>query len=719
MIAKRPIGPSAPIRGNSSLPLQGSVAKPDIVRRRRRGSLAPARPALIAIALGLLLLAPQPGAAQDAEPWLIFDPLHGDITLRYENVDTKTHSPSGPGRNQYYFNYEEINLLQRLTIYDPRFIDINLGLGLQWGQGHHDREGETNRITKYNLAASILSEKPVSMDAYAARYQAEYLQSPTTLTLENRRERSVGLLLKEDTGSPIPISLRYTTAERAYDNRGNVGSLGAPLTQILAFQEASRTTEIASNKTWQHFSLNWRAKRRTVETRQDAYGVHSDTQYEQSNFFLGTSGQAGDDNRFRWRLQLIRDAQTRFPDYTQSNADGGANFRLYEDWASSLEAVLALRGSRLEQESPAAPTGHETIDNRRVEAGLNHRLFKSLFTELKSSKEETNYPDHVILERASSAQVRYAKSIPRGTINAGVGVSTRLRHSEGSELLLAIDESHALTTSVPVKLNSPNIALASIVVTDQFKTITYVEGVDYIVSQSGRDTFIEKIGVAIQDGQTVLVSYQFTEPSVDIKGRTTNYSYSVHWWFVEPYTQVANTREETSDTSPNASLALNPGRSEVYGIKLEQKLWDILTPTYTAENEKNRYLLDPFNRQTRNARVQLEIAVGVGAAAYREQVQIDHLITPYDSAVTRQGVDAFYARGRLRVDLRAAQDRSLASGTAHTVNSQEARLTTWYGQWVLESTLRLAHDTFSNPGISASSFSSDFTAFTLGVKRVF
>lgn len=182
------------------------------------------------------------------------------------------------------------------------------------------------------------------------------------------------------------------------------------------------------------------------------------------------------------------------------------------------------------------------IETYQTEAGIDHRLFKSLNTHFDTHWKEVDYPQASnslggVTGRADSytgvtGRADYRKHTPWGNLTSGYAVTVDDVQLTGrSGIRSVLDEALTLIPTIPQFLANNNVILGSILITDVGGLTTYAEGFDYEVDRRGARTGIRLLlGGRITEGATVLVDYTFQSPT-DINYISTAQSFNVRYDF--------------------------------------------------------------------------------------------------------------------------------------------------------------------------------------------
>jgi len=105
---------------------------------------------------------------------------------------------------------------------------------------------------------------------------------------------------------------------------------------------------------------------------------------------------------------------------------------------------------------------------------------------------------------------RYRRPLPFGSFSASARLGAQRTDQDAvADRVAVFDEALVLAGTAPVPLSRPFVVDGSVRVTNEPKTQSFTEDIDYRLVTVGDTTTIERlIGGRIEDGQTVLVSYE-------------------------------------------------------------------------------------------------------------------------------------------------------------------------------------------------------------------
>ena len=158
----------------------------------------------------------------------------------------------------------------------------------------------------------------------------------------------------------------------------------------------------------------------------------------------------------------------------------------------------------------------------------SHQLYKSLKSSLQmdARTQDSESTDSLTGVASSSTMDRYGgrwreRYTKRIGATSRLLVTTQLKlrnetRDAAGDIQTVVNERHVLRTDQRVRLAEPNINNQSIVVTDISGQVVYVELLDYVLTQRGNITELERVvGGGIPNGAAVLVSYEATNQPTD------------------------------------------------------------------------------------------------------------------------------------------------------------------------------------------------------------
>lgn len=178
-------------------------------------------------------------------------------------------------------------------------------------------------------------------------------------------------------------------------------------------------------------------------------------------------------------------------------------------------------------------------DSQRLLLGLHHSLYRSLETDLLVGRTHaTSRGLATDLDEAALIST-YKKTLPwHGRLTARLDSRYEVRDSlRGDSQEVVTEERHVARFGIPLRLERPEVILASVVVTDELKTTVYGEGIDYEIVVIADFAEITPLpGGAIRDGQTILVEYRVVAPAASTTSTLrSSFDMALDFGWVEPY----------------------------------------------------------------------------------------------------------------------------------------------------------------------------------------
>lgn len=676
-------------------------------------------PVLCFVFTGVCFLGSFAALGQESFPdYIQFEIPRGELGFKTEDRESETTGSASQSKSGY--NYESLNLRTKLTIYDPRFIEIMLGGGLLYGQGQDDAEGQHKRINNYSLSANILKKHPYSGNVYLRKRNIETYHSPSSTYEMEEKDSGVRVSLKEKLGLILPLDISVTKSHRTTHNLYDQIDTATNTDEFYKLDESTRTIGLSSRKNWGPTEINLEYTNKKVDTTYTSNYADKFIGYEEDFIQVGNSGRVGENGAFQWRLLANERSQTAAPEYTRKNASADIKFKLYDNPASSLYALTGYGISKEERVYENGSIGRtsefkQTLNKR---GGFEHRLFKSLYTDLKFHQREQTYPGFERVEKETLLGTRYIKSLPGGRVYSGYSIAFKSRKDIGDAILSTYSELGLMIGFNPVELAEDNVDVTTLKVTDRFRTLVYIENTDYRVYQVGRKTYIERIpGTRILDGEQVLLDYNYTTPRGFLKEKVRRFNFGIRWQFMEPYYRYMIREQELIQGDEEL---LNPGRNITYGLKLNQELWHTVTPEYQIELEKDKQRVDTYTRLSRNGALRFNLTVGLNLVLYFKHTQVNHLNDDQDKDDRMQGWNVNYERGRMTLALGASDESSIVGANQRQALVGSSSMTVKYYQWTLGASYRKAHEQFVTAAPSTPSvYERKTTLTTLSLKRVF
>ncbi|MCL5271263.1 MAG: hypothetical protein M1457_12105 [bacterium] len=232
-----------------------------------------------------------------------------------------------------------------------------------------------------------------------------------------------------------------------------------------------------------------------------------------------------------------------------------------------------------------------TVDTKRGEIGLDHRLYQSLDTHLDVHGRQTDFDELTDREWGVTGRLAYRKKTPLGNLLMSYARTLdQIDRSGASGRARYFDESLVLTSSRTQFLANPNVDGDSLYVTDAAGTTPYIEDLDYTLETRGNRTGLRlKRGGRLSEGATVLVDYD-VEMTSDINYTADDQDFYLRYDFARAlqglgvYYRRHNLTPRGADTTDDMSIL--EFTDQLYGFNYN---WRSLTWTEEYETYSSNF----------------------------------------------------------------------------------------------------------------------------------
>jgi hypothetical protein len=422
---------------------------------------------------------------------------HVEMVVRDRRRDQQSKVGAGDTRSQETVFEESVKLETRGHVYHPNLMEFAAAgvFGLLQYQFEDEFDGrersssEDGEILEFDLSANLLQKKPYPGTVFARRQralEARPFQSSLETTTTN-----FGLVWQY-VDEKTPTSLQFSHTDVELDPLGSDEETGEQRNTSFRFETAYNVNERnAFSLVYEHlavaeepFDLSYDTDELTLGHRLD----FGDRRHRlESELDLFRQRGTFDVERVRWR-ELLRLEHT---DTLRSRF----SFELQDRTQGTLAGV--------------EPIGERSY---RVDGVLEHELYESLISQLQLYAQTQRFDSGLDVDRFGAfADFDYRKDNPWGVLLANYRAGAqREERSGGSQFVEVLDERHTFVDPEPVDLSNPNVEAGSILITAEDRLTVYVAGRDYTVRVVGDRTELRRVPTGrIEDGQTVLIDYQF------------------------------------------------------------------------------------------------------------------------------------------------------------------------------------------------------------------
>jgi len=411
---------------------------------------------------------------------------------------------------------ESLTLETNGWVYHPNLMEYRLFLEPTWQQETFRRtptatnadpnNDEDTSLLAYDVEATLLKRKPVSLNLFADRNTGEidYTNAPDA----DIERQSLGTRLNF-ASKTLPASIAcihreldetgfYRTEEDRDEARLNIGH--------------------NAKKSVTQLNMRYDNTDRTTRTTFDATDMVSETlSTELSNVYYITDG-----DKIRLNSQLYN-MQADYNDLDQSTWLISENLF----WTHSKNLLTRYRADYNRREF-----GGSVNEEKRIGADLTHLLNDRLTTDVGVAAIINDFAGGSEDLYQSTLSLLYRRPIPWGSVELGAAYDYGITRRDGYQETIPTDERLTLSISSETFLDKENILLESIVVTDLTGTVVYTESIDYRIETVGPMVRISRTLLgAITDGQQVIAHYSYrVDTGYDDSRFGQKYQFSLALW---------------------------------------------------------------------------------------------------------------------------------------------------------------------------------------------
>lgn len=448
----------------------------------------------------------------ELEPGLVFTEVQGETGVEADYLSEKTQRDEGNATDYRNVSAEEyVRYKLNGYVYHPRFLDIRsrlkFGLLQQWisrsGDDTKSYDDMSNTaLREYDIYLRFLKDHALSFDVFARRNHdvvRELFSDQISLDSED-----IGAILRwKKQPFPMELSLRQNRLwQDGFDSRSRTVSR---VVEYTIRNELSKRIRSSLRYRYRDYDQHYEGDNGWVDVERDTRLQTHDLNFE-NMIYLDSSERSYLQSSGRlYRQTGDQDIRTL---YWQE--------RLHLQHAPALSSYYLVNFLDNEFDS-------YSIRNYRAEAGLDHRLFQSLFSHADLHWRDYDYPNADDQEYGVTGRLDYRKSTPWGYLTAGYALTLDENSRGGmAKKRYVVDEPVTLKLNRDIYLAKPNIRPESVVVTDTEGVEIYSQQLDYLIEQRGNRLTLRLPNITgrIKDGQTVLVDYEIDE-TTDLSYRST------------------------------------------------------------------------------------------------------------------------------------------------------------------------------------------------------
>lgn len=491
---------------------------------------------------GLLLCSP----TASAEQWFFSDPLLWNLRLSYDGRWTDTETSPGNYNDTSSERYQQqLTLKKRFHLLDPQLSSFSLSAKPLYIQKTEfdDVDGNTTESDStawdYSATTNLLhgARVPFSLSAASNRAsgfsdndlggETEFKNKHENLTFNIKNlwfpsyffyTKNHHDLLARSTLTSAPWLNNYETRRTGFTGRSTKLSLSLESLDYTDLIDSTR--KYTTERGWLNHQLPW-----------------------------------GKGSYLQSYINVVE--QTGFGAYSRDSVAETLHLQQKENFATDLRYDY----------NKSAQTSTQT--RRQTQLDFSYEPFYNLDTKIGYQWKSNNFDLGEETAEGPSFSVGYTKVLPWKGSRVGIGFNgSRLEtdREAQSQTLNVINETQTTDFTGLITLNNPFVNNATIVVSNDIDTITYVLGTHYIITTVANLTEIQIIDtVTIPPGTTLLIDYDYTTPPAmrfinTHRGGQLNFSYRG----LRTYYRYTDSEQELLTNA--GSNFLNDHKDETMGV---------------------------------------------------------------------------------------------------------------------------------------------------------
>ncbi len=419
----------------------------------------------------------------------------GEIETLAEHRTDKQQTDANKRESESNVFEERVRLRSTGDVYHPDFInyDVLVGAGLAQENTHSDDVSGWNNDTldEYLASVEILRTKPYSATLNASKTEDLIPRQFLGPLRVDRQGESASVFLRPD---GWPMTFQYSNSDTTQDGFTHL----APDFFGLQEQRFRYTLDHDFSKL-SHLHFGFDRTEARQESTSSVVNTDTDTYTLSHDYLFGKDGENRLDSLFNY---IDQTGSFLFKDLRWQE-------RLKLQHTPSLLSRYDLQYNDLERESLSSK-------QIRGQAGLEHRLFDSLVTNVDAFASQTDLgQEGDLAQYGGILGLSYRKTNPWGLLLSSYSASfIRSDQTGGAGKGAVVGEAHTATDLVPIELDRTNLDLTSIRVRDSVGNL-FQQGDDYTVFQRDGKVFLTTLVVGgvippnFTEGQEFFVDYEF------------------------------------------------------------------------------------------------------------------------------------------------------------------------------------------------------------------
>lgn len=494
----------------------------------------------VVAALTAMLVAIAPGKALAGLFYLERPRLGALLEYSFRESAQTTHAYRSQGTSHRYA--EGLSLASRGFVYHPALLAFSLTLEPTWEQQRerYDPGWDTSRrslFLDYGFDGTLFQQRSLSLQLKARQATATGISSLSPTTTSENRGYGATLVYK----SPrFPTILSYLANDQKQEG-------------FYASTESTDTLRLSSSHGSKRYKSTLNAD---YEQRRREYQGLSQPM-ESASLRLRNDAKVTADGG----MQLASSLTTRWlevQDQANSNLDLSEILRWRHTQAKQRLQINSDYSARYTANRRNGE-GSETIP-LSANLSLSHLLYENLLSSLSGHTGYTRFEEGHESSYGGLLNFDYSRRVPKGLIRLTLGHAYQVRDRISTADEIAVfDEQLALDDFAITLLANRHVDLNSIAVFNSDKSVQYLRGFDYTISEVGDFVRIARVplGGAIANGEMVQVSYTFrNDPSAKLGTLTRTFGAGISLWSaLDLRYNLSTVREKLLDGIPPETLS--------------------------------------------------------------------------------------------------------------------------------------------------------------------
>jgi hypothetical protein len=520
-------------------------------------------------------------AAEEVAPFVLTG-IEGNVAMRY--LLNKETIGSGAPSTIYSSLQEEVFINTHSYLYHPNFLKMDLGGGPVFVQNHAEsgalEQDERERL--YNLSArlSFLENKAYPFVVYYDHLNPTVATSLTQSFILNNTKYGANFTLREPV-SPVMVYVEafHQQSEGVSPSWVTNDAIDQFATRLYTALGPSGYAELEYQTNQQETSSGY-VNLPIVPTTIDSHTAS-----------FRSRTQSGDKRQYTFTNFIGMNSLA----YVQTNDSLNIrDFRFNPDlsWQHSEALTSFYRYNLMKRYDDINDTTTQT-----GYIGLVHNYQNSVYTTFDVHGDSSHTTGVDLRSYGTGLTVTSQQPVAIGSLQLSAGLLYNQFNREASAALVAeINEQHPVTGSIPVTLNREFIVASSIVVRSANRQQLYTLA-DYRILVNGSRTQIQWL-LPDQAPPGISVDYDYqTGGSVDFNVFDQNYQLSLT--VARYYTGYLRHREVSYQvTAGSPTLPFNPLRNNLFGVRVDQPVWQDVSLGGEAIMERQYEEISPYQRSS-------------------------------------------------------------------------------------------------------------------------